>query len=565
MEKNERITKRKLFELQKKFTALQKATAKQARSGRGKLSRNNTMTKSTNQMLLSQISVAETETPIDDAAMDDYFEAQEKPPCTNCPILQQQLDSYKQKIKLLKSTDSFDRFSAFDRNDTGLSDMSLLSVQSRGNSKAGSRVGTPEASGQDTRQAPDQDEEPNRGKGVVEQQQQQQEQQEQQQEQQRECDSVPHVEVESQSSVPLIVTETPHVPAFDDHSHTDVLASVPQEIVQQTLIEETISVVTDVETTFNGKAGEENEREESEKDGPEQEQEECDEEGDGGITFINNCEDVTSQVLDSEISDDQVSERGEEVVAVPRDAPVEQAPAAGEDPSSVIGVARSHSRDLALAESNDDASVELELPETIAVTQAYVSDRPKSDDLSVHSTQSQTSIVANITAVMTPTDRQHPHELHSLEMSAMDEDVSKETEKKPRKKSVSKHHKHHHQQHHHQQHHHQQQHHHHHKHKQQHKQHESKTDHTHDAQQHQQKQKHQQKHPRTEQAAAVSPRPGSTSAPDDLTLSPMEPLPLSLDMSSRMSSILHSSQSISSVNEKMESSFNGDNHSVSVR
>ena len=526
VEKNERITKRKLFELQKKFTALQKAATKQARNAnRGKLSRSNT--RSSSQIL--ELTLAETGPPVDDAAIDEYFEAQQQQngPCTNCPILQEQLDSYKMKLKSQKSTDSFDRFISdsrthtFDRSDYVLSDVSSHHAGSEGGIEC--PHGSPKLFRLDSQQEDDQ---PGGHMSVTG-------MEEREVAQQLGADDVGDSELLPE---PIITTETPNVPSFDEeYGHKSVLDVVPQEIIPQINVEdEDMSAVTEAEKgmTDDIEGGDNEEevevvRHHSQGGGEEAyEMKEGLEDEEGGITFINDSQDVTAEVLDSHILDKHSYDQEEE------DASKRIEKFSSQD----VYVKDSHSRDHVDAceevkdeSEGDDLSVELELPRSISVTPGPKVAKRKleqesGDDTSVHS--SQTSIVANINAIMIPIEKQESTELH-LDLTVAEEEVAKDVdlnERKTKRKTVMKHHKHHSKHHHH----------------------DGKPHH---APPHSH---HRPKHAAMDKATQVS-HPMTDLQEDDVTVSSQGSLshsvPDETDMSLRMSSILHSP---SSVQEKKE-------------
>lgn len=404
MEKNERISKRKLAELQKKFNALQKAAAKVAKQ-RGKLSRSNTM-KSTNQLL--QL-VSDGEPAVDEGNEDNPSASQEPHGvCANCSILQHQLDHLNHNVKTQKSTDSIDRYSTFDRMDTGLSELSAP-CSSPPTSKGGTQAGTP-----DVILAPHA---------------------------QGESEGQTHVPEASQSlavqrgsdffSDPIITAEIPNVPYFDDHNHKMLVDFEVHDGTAGSIGRKENSLALSEEYGVNLVAVEEG----CQVDGAHQilqngsgANTEDGEQASESITFINDSEDVTSLVLEREVNDQHDdalhSEAGDQVEA--------------ED-----AIAPNHGN-VSDGDSIHPDVEHIQCAGDVTVKQSHGVDTLQQDPVEVTSMHSsQTSIVANISAVMTSVQKNSSHDLTSLEMTPMDDDLSVTSKKTKRKTKHGKHHQHH--------------------------------------------------------------------------------------------------------------------------
>ena len=379
-EKNERIAKKKLFETQKKLTQLQKAAAKLARSNSTKKMRRSSSMNKSSVTLMSQLSIQETDSQLDHDSGDDFIDSEQPEPCRNCTILQEQLENYKQKIKQMKSSDSS---WSIDRSGTGISDVSLSRATSQGECHTSPNV---------SRQSSTQEEEVvNTVEDTFKQQ-----------------SDVIHEEIgedDSRSnagalslpttSEPMITTETPHVPAFDDHSH-NIMDTVPTEIIGECGPDESMSLVTadeKVDAPAKSHADDMDEDDDAiKKDENVQE-----------VVFINNSENVTDEVFFDNIFEDSnpVQEKAHEVVSLNEGkrglSPVCQVETVISSRNSVQGdslgdrkqVQESRSEDEWKDESNDSSSVQ----------------------------SSPTAIVANIKAAMKPAKRRGSNELVSLEMS----------------------------------------------------------------------------------------------------------------------------------------------------
>jgi hypothetical protein len=423
--------------------------------------------KSSNNILSPQVSMSETDIVVDDAAIDDFLDQHEPPPCSNCPILQEQLDNYKAKIKVLKSTDSFDRYDNFDRCDTGLSEVS-------GVSRSGSNVESPDVflrqPTQEYHAKVVKKEESDENKSVG----------------QQSVDKTD--EISENFTGPHVIPDNPHIPAFDDHSH-NIIDAVTQEVLEQPDVslkenmpnmtemvhmidgrdEDTVaecndnieidvgnkemaSLLEDDTQVDEGKEEGEEEVEgvvgviEEEEGGVEEEPQyvqiqpvesvgdEVKKEDESGvhITSTNNLDSVTSDVVANEENlTDYALVEGKQEKEGDDDIAIEVIQEKMSNlPSESMEVTQYNTHDSVESGNINNVNVEAK--------QDVVQLKDGDDDVSVVSHNTVTSIIADINGSMRSIERVESEELFSLEMSVMEEDSPKHNTQKPRKKSVSK-------------------------------------------------------------------------------------------------------------------------------
>jgi len=341
------------------------------------------------------------------------------------------------------------------------------------------------------------------------------------------------------------VPDNPHVPAFDEYSH-NIVEAATQEVLQQPDHgnDENISTVTEMVHTVDGRDEEsltaletaraeteadvinmeicEQEKEErsnnaTEENNVENQNEELNEKDEDveGVTFINNCEDVTSEVRDLEEKDheDVVETLRSDMREETDDEIFQEA-----EPTAV----NEYKDERKIGEVETVTEQPIVIPVTHSTSELLPKKVESNDEASVTSNHTTTSIVADINSSLREISRVESGELFSLEMSATEEE--EETEVAPmktRKKSIPKQSKYHNQKDHHK------------GHIQQHPNNASKIEAVSSRQTDVQPQKND-RHPSPVQVTETTPFSESYSIVD----------PRGADISARMSSILHSPTSL---------------------